>query len=83
MKNFPQSHLLAEVGRRMLQGPIRMVLRTPKNTSRLERKWRSLNKFRQTLMHLPPARFELHVYHIMDEMNMESVKKKRKVIDLT
>ena len=77
MKNYPQELLWREARRMLAEtGQAEMILRSPKNTSRLERKWRTLNKFRASLLPLPPARFDLHVLRIMDAHNTRSVRRR-------
>lgn len=72
--NYSQDLLLGEA-RRLLHrdGSVTVVTRSAKNTSRLERKWRVLNKFRPTLLQMPPLRFDLHVLHILDSQNRARV----------
>jgi len=74
LRSVPQSLLVREAFRRLGEGPVQVLLRKSRNTSRLERKWRALNRFRPSLVQMPPLRFDFHVLHIMSAHNQASLR---------
>ena len=71
----PQSCLFQEARQQIRNGSVNLTLRSPKNTSKLERRWVSLNRFSRTVSMLSGVRFEFHLLHVLAAQNIALAQK--------